>query len=139
VKARWLDRGVVYGLKITLCTTKEIFEAEYKRLTHRNYMPNDMAWAGGKGRACVHKFDEREGVDTCCVVCIDVATLAAQGRSGIEIVALLAHEAVHVKQELMDYIGETKPSAEFEAYTVQNIVQNLLEEYARQQPVGKKR
>lgn len=37
----------------------------------------------------------------------------------------IVHEAVHGKQELMKHIGEDNPSAEFEAYTVDDIFHKL--------------
>ena len=46
-----------------------------------------------------------------------------------QIHGLLLHEAVHIWQELREKMGEESPSAEFEAYTVQSIAQNLFEMY----------
>jgi hypothetical protein len=40
------------------------------------------------------------------------------------------HEATHIKQKLMLSIGEKEPSPEFEAYTMQNICQELFCAYA---------
>ena len=46
-----------------------------------------------------------------------------------QIHGLLLHEAVHIWQELREKMGEESPSAEFKAYTVQSIAQNLFEMY----------
>lgn len=46
-----------------------------------------------------------------------------------QLAAMLAHEAVHVKQNLMDAIGERAPSIEFEAYIVQGATQFFINEY----------
>lgn len=46
-----------------------------------------------------------------------------------EKLGLLAHECVHIKQQVMDEIGEKFPSDEFEAYFVQDLVTNLTEDY----------
>lgn len=46
-----------------------------------------------------------------------------------EKIGLLAHECVHIKQFVMKNIGEDKPSDEFEAYFVQDIVTDLVEDY----------
>lgn len=43
--------------------------------------------------------------------------------------ALLAHECMHVVQSFMDEIGETTPSSEFQAYTLQEIYLNLTNDY----------
>lgn len=49
----------------------------------------------------------------------------------VQIIALIVHEATHVWQYILDTIGETKPSSEFEAYSVQAIVQELLDAYEK--------
>lgn len=46
-----------------------------------------------------------------------------------EKIGLLAHECVHIKQQFMDEIGEKSPSDEFEAYFVQEIMTNVVEDY----------
>lgn len=47
----------------------------------------------------------------------------------IQIHGLILHEAVHIWQELREKMGEENPSAEFEAYSVQSIAQNLFDMY----------
>ncbi len=49
-------------------------------------------------------------------------------RSPEQVAALIAHEAVHVAQELWSNIGERTPGREAEAYLVQMIVQCCLQE-----------
>lgn len=46
-----------------------------------------------------------------------------------ERIGLLVHECVHIKQKAMDEIGEKYPSSEFEAYFVQGVVTDLVEDY----------
>ena len=43
-----------------------------------------------------------------------------------EYISLLVHECVHVYQEMLDWMVEKKPSCEFEAYSIQDIVLNCL-------------
>ena len=50
--------------------------------------------------------------------------------TGIQIAAILAHEAVHIWQLIRREIGEDKPGDEGEAYAVQHITQELLQAYA---------
>lgn len=50
-------------------------------------------------------------------------------RTGFDAVSTLVHEATHVKQGYMEHIGEASPSAEFEAYTMQTITENLLQQW----------
>jgi len=45
---------------------------------------------------------------------------------------LIVHEATHIKQKIMHTIGETNPSAEFEAYMMQNISANLMLAFVEQ-------
>lgn len=41
-------------------------------------------------------------------------------------IGLLTHECVHIKQFVMKLIGEDKPSDEFEAYFVQDLVADIV-------------
>lgn len=50
----------------------------------------------------------------------------------------LVHEAVHVWQGYREFIGERKPSDEFEAYSIQGIFSTLLLAYS-QSRTGRKR
>lgn len=42
---------------------------------------------------------------------------------------IIAHEALHIVLEMMQYIGEDNPSDEFFCYSLQEVVENLTEEY----------
>lgn len=53
------------------------------------------------------------------------------GREAGEIMALLVHECVHAFQFLCQVIGETRPSDEFEAYSIQSIFQETQEAYSK--------
>lgn len=53
-----------------------------------------------------------------------------KGHTPIEIVPILAHEAMHICQYIFKYIGEKKPSKEFEAYTMQTVIMELLKAYS---------
>jgi len=75
--------------------------------------------------AATHFF-ERDG-KTLIIVCVNV-----DGRSGIEVAGLLVHEAVHIWQEYRRNVGETSPSSEFEAYSIQTISQQLMWGYCEQ-------
>lgn len=45
----------------------------------------------------------------------------------IQVYGLLLHEAVHVWQIVKRRMGESEPSVEFEAYSIQAIAQDLFE------------
>ena len=56
-------------------------------------------------------------------------------RDFAQVAALLAH----VWQQVCELIGEKEPSPEFEAYTIQYITYNLLEQYREQSPSRRSR
>jgi hypothetical protein len=68
----------------------------------------------------------QNGKDLTCIVTINERL---DGRNPSGIIGLIAHEAMHVWQALMEKIGERDPSQEFGAYSYQSIFQELLEAY----------
>lgn len=48
-----------------------------------------------------------------------------------QIIALIVHECVHMFQWICDEIGETHPSKEFEAYTIQYLSVSTIGLYSR--------
>ena len=121
MKVNWLDRGLMYAPYMALCTHEEEFAAAKKHLK-----VDDPAEWPGTGRAKVRSYI-KDGKLTCLVLVGDVSK-----NTPIEIVGLLTHEAVHVWQELCDHIGESRPSSEFEAYSIQTIAQCLWCAYVDQ-------
>lgn len=72
--------------------------------------------------ATTHWFEAPAGHKPAAIVCMPE-------RKGIEIeqyYSMLVHEAVHIFQSVCEYIGESGPSAEFEAYSIQAISQELM-------------
>lgn len=121
-RVKWLDRDIIRGPYLTLCTTPEQFDAvnaylgiddapEFQKTDHSD--------------ATLHTM-EHEQHGLCCVLCLG----STEGRTPIEIAGLLVHEAVHVWQKFSAYIGEDAPSKEFEAYSIQTIAQTLMAAYA---------
>jgi hypothetical protein len=53
-----------------------------------------------------------------------------------DIVDTLVHEAVHIWQHTVDFIGEENPGDEMEAYTIAFITSSLLKEYNRLKDKG---
>lgn len=91
------------------------------------------AWPGpwlreGFG-ACTHTY-YKEGKLT-CIVAINVAE-AATREDQVPVIGLLAHEATHVVQKMYENVGEHPPGSEHQAYSMQNVLQELLWEYSRQ-------
>lgn len=132
---KWLNRVTVLTPHIALCTNERSFRSA---LQHLKVPPSQCPkWNGPEHGASTHILDNPSRGEVACIVCIDPVALAKHKFTDNEIRTLLVHEAVHVKQALMDDIGEDKPSHEFEAYTVQSISLELMNEYDRQTKHGK--
>jgi hypothetical protein len=80
--------------------------------------------AGGKSEAhaTTHMFESAEGGTIAVVSMVPSDDVLVD-------YALIVHEAVHVWQAICEEIGETSPSSEFEAYSVQSICYNLFTIY----------
>lgn len=122
-KTLWLDRDLMVGPYLALCTS----EAQFKAVLRELKVDRDVPYlAHDRANATAHTFEKEDNV--CCVVCLgDVA-----GRTGIQIAALLVHEAVHIWQSHCAEIGESRPGIESEAYAIQSISQRLMEAYEGQ-------
>lgn len=129
MEAKWLDRSLILNpLYFTLCTSEVLLQKELKKLKY-----DGVPFPGitqGKG-AAVHFLKNKKN-ETTAIVCLYNHSFEIQ-----QIYALLVHEAVHIWQEIREIMGEKDPSKEFEAYSIQQISQQLLYEYKRQKP-GKK-
>lgn len=128
MKPEWLDRSTFQSpVYYSLCTTEEMFYKEMKRCGIKQQ--NAGSWISSPhSDATAHQFTISESGRACCIVCIGTK----EGRTGIEVAGLLVHEATHIWQQICQNIGEHEPSAEFEAYSIQRISQNLMWEYQRQ-------
>jgi hypothetical protein len=105
-----------WPIYVGFTTSKKAFAKEMKRLD-----AGKTAFLARSGaNATTHHL--RKDNSTCCII-----TLDKTGGSTEQIAALIAHEAVHVAQELWENIGEDSPGRESEAYLVQHIVQFCLQ------------
>ena len=128
MKAKWLNRLLVVSpCYIALCTTEKQFKALLKHLKiPKSSQPAFIAtWHSD---ATTHFFDNKEMMKVAAIVCIK----HRDGTTQNQVSGLLVHEGMHIWQEVCRLYGEDNPSHEFEAYSVQNIFQNLLEEFTRQ-------
>lgn len=121
MKPKWLDRNIsAKGPYLTLCMSPAELTDVCKRL---GVAPEP--WPESHARTITF---ERKGHSPACVVTL---TTEWPKYTGIQIAGILVHEAVHVWQQHLRDIGEHNPSAEMEAYGIQNISQTLMEEFAR--------
>lgn len=121
----WVDRCLMRSpYHIALCVSEEGFHKVLKQLKlPKKEWPVFIKESFG---ACVYTFENEDGT------LIAIVNMEKSKRSKEEIYPLLVHEAQHVLEHVWEFLGETKPSSELLAYSIQNISQNLMESYKRQ-------
>jgi hypothetical protein len=107
-----------WPLYVGFTTSAKAFGREMRRL---NSKPAP-AFINPGANATMHTL-EKDGTRTCII-----AFQKPKAHTVEQVAGLIAHEAVHVAQELWDAIGETRPGREAEAYLVQQIVQCCLQD-----------
>lgn len=121
----WLDRGLVNGPHLMLCLNKKDYLRQVKSMGV--HQPRDFPT--GKTAASMHGMRDKEGA-MACIVCLPQAV--GENWEPVQVAALLVHEAVHVWQAFVEDIGESDPSDEFMAYSIQSISQRLMYSYCEQ-------
>jgi len=135
--ALWLSHSLISFPHIGLCISEEQFRGAYKKLkiSQREYPDS---WIPDGKDACVYTTEalsaDGGSGSRAEVVCMRVR----KGVDPVEVVGLLIHESVHIWQRHCEHMGETKPSREFEAYSIQSIAQSLIEEYEKLAEKSKK-
>ena len=128
MKLKWCDRTLVVGTHFfTLCTNEKLYKSALKHLNipKTEQPPFVLNW---HSNGTIHFFDNQKDQTKTAVVCLH----GFEGKSITEIHGLLVHEAMHLWREIRETLGESNPSFEFEAYSVQNIAQQLFAEFERQ-------
>lgn len=125
--SKWLDRSLVVSpYYYCLCVNEKSFRKQLKSMDlPKSDWPSFLATK--QADATVHFFEHSNG-SLCAIVCIR----AGKQHSIEQVFAMLTHEAIHIWQEIRDYLGEKFPSKEFEAYSVQTLCQRLFESYVTQ-------
>lgn len=119
----WLARDTVYAPRTVLCLSEDEFLAAAEHCALKS--PGE--WMDEKRQvACVHTWELNGSL--VCVVCLS----PPEDFDAIDIAAAITHESVHIFQRLCDSIGESNPSREFEAYSIEHIAERLMREYMRQ-------
>jgi hypothetical protein len=119
-KIRWLDRDIVIGPYLTLTLTQEETIAAYKHLAPKEFNPETSIKYSAGVTYSFYRDDK---------LAIIVALDNWAKRDLPSIIGLIIHEASHVIDIFMETIGETTPSSEFKAYSIQNVSQILIEEF----------
>lgn len=125
-KIDWCSRSLMVGPYLCLVLSEEAFHRAFDDLGQEK--EGRPSWVlNSQSNATCHTLGNQK--DELCAV---VAIRGVEGRTGIEVAGLLLHEAVHVWQRYRAHIGETDPSLEFEAYSIQHIAQQLMQSFADQ-------
>lgn len=121
--AQWLNRDLIVGPYLVLVLCEKDFHQALKHLkVPRADWPQ---WVSGGADATTHVMTNEDGGMVCVVALGDCSS-----KEGVQVAALLVHEAVHVWQNWRESIGEKEPSSEFEAYSIQAISQRLMTAYS---------
>lgn len=110
----WCDRGW-QPVEYCFCPSEKAWHRQMKamEITGESYPETD-------GRAT---FFTKHGKT---IAIVTVRDGAEEKHSLIELLGILVHEATHIWQEIRAVMGEKDPSSEFEAYSMQAIVQELI-------------
>ncbi len=109
-----------WPIHIGFTRDEEAFKREMKRLKVANakFMPDETANAATIVLTGDNSYP-----------CILITLGETKGRTMAQIAALIAHEAVHVAQQLWQHIGEQNVGDETEAYFIQWVTQSCLETF----------
>ena len=124
-KTKWLDRKALFGPYLCLCLSDEEAKEAAKSLGHNYEMKTQF------GRCLTL---EREDKLCCIIILNNMLNMRIESALG-----LIVHEAEHVKQQMLQNIGEDQPGVEIEAYIAQNISQTLMEELYNRVVIKKKK
>lgn len=117
-KTYWLRASGRFPCNIAYCENEKSFRKDWKELTDE---PQPEIYCNPNGARIWEISKPKDDFVPCYLICVEPGNL-----SWPEVVAMIAHEAVHVAQFLWEQIGETNPGNEAEAYLVQSITREIL-------------
>lgn len=124
-KRIWCRRDIlVTPYYFTIALDEESYYAELKKLGIHVSLWGDFV--GERSDATCHFYNNSKLNKDICIVCIK----GWEKRDPIDLVGLLIHEAVHIFQATCSSIGETSPSSEMEAYSIQLISMELMDKFS---------
>lgn len=128
---KWLSRELITGPRLMLALSERDYMRGHKEIAGAHAAAK--AWIVG-GDATTHMYAHAT-YGLSCIVCLrDPGDI-----DSIQIASLLVHEAVHVFQFWCKEMGEHAPSDEFQAYAIQAISRQLMESYAHQKAIKKRK
>lgn len=117
-KTYWIELGFLPA-HVGFCPSKKAWKCTFKELKQK---PHE--WPRSDG-SCTRIYNDLGHP----VILITISGKAAKRVTGVQIVGIVAHEAMHAWRFIRDHIGESEPSFEFEAYVIQAITMGLLTGY----------
>ena len=128
-RTNWLERCVLATPCLTLCLTKKAFLRAYRRVFKDvESAPDAPDWVSEGVDATMHTLWENDNISA-CIVCLDdsIAETLSQ------LVALIAHEAQHIVQEVQRQYDELPlDNDEMECRLLDHVVMRLVESYMEQ-------
>lgn len=116
----WCDHGF-FPIHYGFCPSEAAWKREMKRLGIKcePYPQSDARTA---------TFENKTRGDIAVIVTVHERY---DEKPAVAVMALIAHEAVHVWQAIRKEMGEDSPSTEFEAYALQDIILRLGTAYVQ--------
>lgn len=131
MKTKWLDRSLFIGPYLALVTSQKEFDRILKHLK----IKESHRYCSKTADATTHTMHNNRGQLVCIV---GLRLSACKDKSDIHVSSLLVHEAVHVWQHarsaIVGWLDANRTGgleAEMEAYAIQNIAHELMQEYHR--------
>lgn len=121
IELDWISMS--YPATACLCLTDKAYKRECKEFEIDK--PHDMKHS----TAMVTTWENTTIRKERYVIVVNTDHIIRTKLNNTQVFAVLAHEAVHVKQRLYEYIGEREPGRESEAYLVQSIAQFCMTNY----------
>ena len=119
----WCNRTLITAPYFALYLDVDSFYKDFDSLADKE--AGRPAWINHGADATTHHLAKDGKI--VCMVCLDGRK--TKEHTPTEVVGLLVHEAVHIFQEHCASQGEKNPSSEYEAYSIQYIVQELIAKY----------
>lgn len=113
------NRALIKGPEILLCLSQEDFD---RTLEEHNITQYGGEWLIEDALGNAYTFYHHNKL-------FAIVSLKPMREPIAYMHSILAHEATHIWQAYREWIGETAPSAEFEAYAIQEICFKLFKLY----------
>ena len=114
-KLSYCEMGIV-PIHFGFCTNEAAFDKEMKRLDIKGNLFVSDGYA-----ATTHSLHNHKTGENVILVCISKDEI--KNHNFVEVVGLIVHECTHAWQYVQAAMNEQSPSSEFEAYTMQALVQ----------------